>query len=109
MSVDSKSSVVNFQRISLKSCQKMLCSSYVLPTKYEQPIRTSANTITFSVCTLQAESKIENIGQIDFQRISLKSCQKMLCSSYDLPTKYEQPIRTSANTITFSVCTLQAE
>ena len=32
----------------------------------------------------------------------------MLCSSYDLPTKYEQPIRTSANTITFSVCTLQA-
>ena len=32
----------------------MLCSIDTLPTKYEQPIRTSANTITFSVCTLQA-------------------------------------------------------
>ena len=42
-----------------------------------------------------------------FQRISLKCCEKMLHSSYDLHTKYEQPIRTSANTITFSVCTLQ--
>ena len=51
MSVDSKSSVGNFQRISLKSCEKMLCSSYDLPTKYEQPIRTSANTIAFSVRT----------------------------------------------------------
>jgi len=46
-----KSNVGNFQRISLKSCEKMLHSSYDLPTKYEQPIRTSANTIAFSVRT----------------------------------------------------------
>ena len=61
-----KSNVVNFQRISLKSCEKMLHSSYDLPTKYEQPISTSANTIAFSVRTPQAFDVHQMVPKVSY-------------------------------------------
>jgi hypothetical protein len=103
-----KSNVGNFQRISLKSCEKMLHSSYDLPTKYEQPIRTSANTIAFSVRTPQAISAAKvpfskvrpraNIASID-KPSRLRAEDTYLFPVYDAPT---DTMRTSTDISTDS-------
>jgi len=103
-----KSNVGNFQRISLKSCEKMLHSSYDLPTKYEQPIRTSANTIAFSVRTPQAISAAKvpfskvrpraNIASID-KPSRLRAEDTYLLPVYDAPT---DTMRTSTDISTDS-------
>ena len=92
----------------MKSCEKMLHSSYDLPTKYEQPIRTSANTIAFSVRTPQAISAAKvpfskvrpraNIASID-KPSRLRAEDTYLFPVYDAPT---DTMRTSTDISTDS-------